>query len=78
MCEEKTYTKEELKKMSREELNYELYGDFMDQEVKMKCQFCGSKISLLEGIFGSSACNKCVRDGEFKRRKAGILWSKKK
>jgi len=30
MCEEKTYTKEELKKMSREELNYELYGDFID------------------------------------------------
>jgi len=26
----KTYTKEELKKMSREELNYELYGDFID------------------------------------------------
>ena len=68
MCEEKTYTKEELKKMSREELNYELYGDFMDQEGKMKCQFCGKKISWFEGIFGASACNNCAIEGELERR----------
>lgn len=30
----------------------------------MKCQFCGKKVSLLEGIFGESACDDCAKEGQ--------------
>ena len=38
-------------------------------ELRMKCQYCGKKISWIEGILGESACDDCAKEGQIQQNK---------